>query len=109
ARVAGPDGPAWFPGHGHIFLTAEAASHPHRHPWDAEAGAADDRHAPTADAAADVVFTFGGLDVASALAMIALPAFALMVAISWRSLMIHAAGATFTATAFQPLVPPPQG
>lgn len=102
ARFAGPDGPAWFPGHGHIFLSQEAARH-HAHPWDPPG---PDAAASTAD---DVVFTLGDLDLASALAMIALPALALLLAIAWRSDAIGPAATALRGMRWGPLPPPPQG
>lgn len=108
ARIVGSDGAGWFPTHGHIFLTAEAATHPHHHPWDAEAAPTSGEQPPAADAPPDVLFTFGDLDVASALAMIALPAFALLVAVTWRSIGMHSVVTMYAGTRFQPPVPPPQ-
>jgi hypothetical protein len=103
ARFAGPDGPAWFPGHGHIFLSHEAARHDHAHPWDHPAP--DAARAATAD---DVIFTLGDLDLASALAMIALPALALLLAIVWRSDVIGPGVTPVRGMRWGPLPPPPQ-
>jgi hypothetical protein len=105
ARVAGPDGPAWFPTHGHIFLSAEAATHPHQHPWDHDI---DSEPKTPVAAPGDVLFTFGDLDVASALAMIALPACALLLAVAWCSSVVVVTPGIPRGTLFRPLVPPPQ-
>lgn len=103
-RFAGPDGPAWLPGHGHIFLSQEAARHDHAHPWDRPGP--DGAPAGTTD---DVVFTLGDLDLASALAMIALPALALLLAIAWRFDAIGPGVSPVRGMRWGPLPPPPQG
>ncbi|MDA0301959.1 MAG: hypothetical protein O2822_05475 [Chloroflexi bacterium] len=105
SRFAGPDGPAWFPGHGHIFLSHEAARHGHAHPWDDPAGASVPPHTSVTGG---VVFTLGDLDAASALAMVALPAFALLLAVSWQSDTIGVGTGPLRGLRLRPVPPPPQ-
>lgn len=104
-RAAVPDGAGWFPGHGHLVLTAEASTHAHGHPWD---------HAATSEAPAEgsrtpgVVFTLGDLDAVSPLAMVALPAAGLLLAVVWRSLALTMTAPALVGLRARPLVPPPQ-
>lgn len=112
-RLAGPDGLAWFADHGHVFLTAEAAAHPHHHPWDTTEGAssASTERAPgvVSTAPADVLFTPGESGVATALGLLVLPAFALLaVTIAWRAHPVLPFVEVPTARRLRPIVPPPQ-
>jgi len=115
-RLAGPDGAGWIAGHGHIYLSAEAAAHPHSHPWDEPvrdatgATVSTPTSTPTATpiASPGVLFTLGELDVAGALTMIALPAFAVLLAVVWRSEAMALPALLVADVRSRPLVPPPQ-
>jgi len=108
-RLAGPDGAGWIAGHGHIYLSAEAAAHPHSHPWDEPARSAGSGAATLMSSASPgVLFTLGELDLAGALAMIALPAFGLLLAVGWRSEAISVPVMLVAGVRSRPLVPPPQ-
>ncbi|MGE3856775.1 MAG: hypothetical protein AB7G21_07445 [Dehalococcoidia bacterium] len=110
-RLAGPDGAGWIAGHGHIYLSAEAAAHSHSHPWDGSSHTStppSSAGTATSEVAPGVLFTLGELDLAGALAMIALPVFGLLLAVGWRSEAITLPVALGTGRRARPLVPPPQ-
>lgn len=104
-RVVAPDGAGWLAGHGHLFLTTEAATHAHTHPWD-DPAASDTpvESAPTPG----VVFTLGDLDAASSLAMVALPSMLGVLAVAWLGGVIGTPVVAPAGVRARPLVPPPQ-
>ncbi|MFA7248410.1 MAG: hypothetical protein WC273_02145 [Dehalococcoidia bacterium] len=110
AAYAGPDGAAWFPEHGHIFLSSAAAARPHAHPWDthpAHAGTASgDSEVPSAGSG--LVFTVSDLGTLSAVATVALPAHVLLPAVAWRTHTLEALRIAAFGRIPAPLVPPPQ-
>ena len=107
-RVLGPDGAAWLPDHGHIFLTSEASRHAHSHPWDEQPPAS--ASVVGADAVPDVLFTAGDLDAASSFAVLALPVVALAAfAVAWAGDRVEAPPPLAAGRRLGPLVPPPQG
>ena len=110
-RYVGPDGSAWFPGHGHIFLSGEAALQPHAHPWELPTGS-DASSDASSDARAGedgVLFTIGDLGAASSLASLALPAGVLLLAVGWLTHPIEPRSLHASGWSRPPLVPPPQG
>lgn len=109
-RVLGPDGAGWLPGHGHIFLTSEAARHNHSHPWEEHASTALTRTASGGEGpSSDVVFTAGDLDAASSFAAYVLPVVALALAVLWASDRVEVRRLVLLGRRYAPLVPPPQG
>ncbi len=107
-RVLGPDGAAWLPDHGHIFLTSEAARHVHSHPWDEHPPAS--ASVAGADAVPDVLFTVGDLDGANSFAVLALPVVALAAfAVAWAGDRVEAPPPLAAGRRLAPLAPPPQG
>ncbi len=106
-RVLGPDGAAWLPDHGHIFLTSEAAARPHSHPWDHDGVRAPAATTP-AGTTHGVLFTPGDFDAASSFAALALPVFALACAVAWASDRVEAPRLVLLGRRFAPLAPPPQ-
>ncbi len=107
-RTLGPDGAAWLPDHGHIFLINEASMRPHTHPWDTHAPIPTDVTKTTA--ASGVLFTVGDLDATSSFAALALPVVALAAfAVAWAGDRVEALHLVRVGRRFAPLVPPPQG
>ena len=102
-RVLGPDGAAWLPDHGHIFLTSEASGHAHSHPWDEHPPAS--ASVAGADAVPDVLFTVGDLDGANSFAVLALP----VVAGAWTGDRVEAPPPLAAGRRLAPLVPPARG
>ena len=110
ASFAGPEGLAWLPEHGHIFLSSEAATHPHTHPWD-HPGASRSLGLSVTGRGGDagVIFTTGDLGATDSTAAAALPTFALLPVIAWQTHAIEHVVAILRGAALSPLVPPPQG
>jgi len=111
ASFAGPEGLAWLPEHGHIFLNSEAAARPHSHPWDHPGASSAPLRLSVAGRGGDagVIFTTGDLGATDSTAAIALPAFALPLVIAWQTHAIDQSVTTLHGTTWPPLVPPPQG
>lgn len=109
--LAGGGGAAgWIAGHGHVYLSPEAAARGHQHPWEhdftrAASPAAIDATAPAPDG---VVFTTSDLDGATALTMLAVPAAVLLLAVVWRSAPVLPAEPILAGVRSRPLLPPPQ-
>ena len=100
SRYAGAEAPGWFPEHGHVYLDPAAAAHQHSHPWDHPGPE------PKPSEATGVVFTLGDLQSAS-VAVLALPAFALLLAIAWRTFVTEAPRVMVRSRFLLPLDCPP--
>ena len=111
ASFAGPDGLAWLPEHGHIFLSSEAAVRPHSHPWDHPGTSSAPLGLSLTGRGGDtgVIFTTGDLGATDSTAAVALPAFALLLVIAWQTHAVEQIAAMLRGATLPPLVPPPQG
>lgn len=108
AAFGGPDGLAWLPNHGHLFLSG-GANHPHSHPWD-RGGSTPPRFGvtPANGAEATVIFTAGDLGATDSAASVALPAVPLLPAIAWLTHTSEATPLVLRGLVLLPLDPPPQ-
>ena len=108
ATFGGPDGLAWLPNHGHLFLGG-GANHPHSHPWD-RGGSTPHRFGVTTanGAEATVIFTAGDLGATDSAASVALPAVPLLPAIAWLTHTSEATPLVLRGLVLLPLDPPPQ-
>lgn len=119
ASLSGPGGLAWLPEHGHLFLSGDAARHPHTHPWDQAWGQPGQQDAVVTrfgatsvpagtDGTAAVIFTTGELGATDSASGVALPAFAPTAAIAWLTHSVEVAPLVLHGLVTPPLDPPPQ-
>ncbi len=110
AAFSGPDGLGWLPDHGHVFLDASAAAHPHTHPWD-ERGTPAPRFeggASLPGGAAPVIFTAGERGATDAAGSVTLPAVSPLPAVAWLTRAVEMTPAVLSGLVLPPLDPPPQ-